>query len=128
MMAEGWEIYNGISLRLCQRGPELLRGPFGRGRCPARAAAPGPSGLTPKVPCSEGPWGCDTWGQLRAESCIPPHSPPSAHPSLGKENSIWDTAASPVLCLPPFPPQTLWGHRSRKGYFCLPGVHHLAQG
>lgn len=43
MTAEGWEIYNGMSLRLCRRGPKLLCGPFGRGRCPARAAAPGPA-------------------------------------------------------------------------------------
>lgn len=45
-----------------------------------------------------------------AESCTPAHStaPLSTHPSSqGKENSIRDTAASPVLCLPPVPPQTL---------------------
>lgn len=40
-----------------------------------------PAGAVPKVPSSKGPWGCDTWGQLHAESCIPAHSPPSIHPS-----------------------------------------------
>lgn len=42
MMAEGWEIYNGISLWLCQN---CCVGPLGGRRCPARAAAPGPSVL-----------------------------------------------------------------------------------
>lgn len=67
LMAEGWEIYSGMSPWLCWQGPEMLRGPFGGGGCPARPLCAALQVLSPRCPPAEAVTPGDSF-MLRAAS------------------------------------------------------------